>query len=136
MFQLRLVHVAFACAAGVAAGCGGDRLETVQVNGIVTCQGKPVSNAQVMFSPQEIEGREATDLGKAAVGLTDEQGRFTLSTYGDDDGVVAARHAVSVSLLYDEEAEDAVDPNETFPCNGKTTEVTVGADTKDVKVEL
>lgn len=136
MFRLSSVYAAFACAAGITVGCGGDQLETVQVSGIVTCQGKPVPNAQVMFNPQEISGRDASDLGKPAIGLTDEQGRFTLSTYGDEDGVVAGRHAVNVSLLYDEEAEDAVNPNETFPCNGKTTEVTVGANTKDVKIEL
>ena len=136
MFHFGWTRAAFVCLASLSVGCGGDELDTVPISGIVTCQGKPVPNAQVMFNPQEIPGQDPSDLGRPAIGLTDEQGRFTLSTYGSEDGVIAGRHAVSVTLLYDDDVENAVDPNDTFPCADKTLDVTVGAESHEVKVDF
>lgn len=131
-----LIRALAACSVVLAAGCGGDQLETVPVSGVVTCQGKPVPSARVMFSPQAIEGREASDLGKPGIGTTDDQGRFTLSTYSDGDGVVVGRHAVSVNLVYNEDTATGPDPNDKFPCAGKTKEIVVDQGSGEVKVDL
>lgn len=118
-----------------AVGCGSDELETVQVTGVVTCRGKAVPNARVTFNPQEVQGRGTQNLASPAVGVTDGEGRFTLSTYEKGDGVVVGRHAVSVSLPY-EPADGTKDPNDSFPCAGRTAEVTVEPAGGEVKVEL
>jgi len=73
------------------AGCGREGPETVSVSGIVTLDGNPVAGASVMFMPQSA--------GRPATGLTDEEGRFQLTTFGDEDGALVGLHRVTVTLI-------------------------------------
>lgn len=61
-----------------AIGCGsGTPLpDTVPVTGVVSYQGNPVEGAQVVLNNMDPKGR-------AASGLTDKQGHFSLETYVD-----------------------------------------------------
>jgi hypothetical protein len=72
----------------VASGCGGNA-KTSPVTGRVTYKDKPVAKASVSFTP--VEG--ATP---AASGVTDEDGRFTLSTFGIDDGALPGNYQVAI----------------------------------------
>jgi hypothetical protein len=57
-------------AAFTAAGCGSsDMPELGDVYGQVTLDGKPVSKLNILFSPEK---------GRAAGGVTDEEGRYEL----------------------------------------------------------
>jgi len=76
---------------GLTVGCGSTNPETIAVTGRVTCQGKPVAGLLVQFTPQG-EGLP----GKPAGGTTDADGKFSLSTYKDDDGAVVGLHQVAV----------------------------------------
>lgn len=59
----------------------------VPVTGKVTYQGAPVADAEVVFQPKE---------GRPALGKSDEQGVFVLSTYGDKDGALLGDYQVTI----------------------------------------
>jgi len=82
-------------------GCSGkqQQLETAPVSGIVTLDGKVVTQGSVIFTPPQ---------GWPAKGELDAEGRFTLSTYKQGDGAIVGGHAVAVI------AESGVDPSEHF----------------------
>lgn len=71
-------------------GCSGDdRPETARASGKVTLNGVPVVGASVMFQP--VAG------GRPGTGITDDNGVYKISSYGQpDDGVAVGEHKVSV----------------------------------------
>lgn len=81
----------------VASGCGKradpNRPETHAVSGTVTYQGKAVEGAIVFFHPVDraVPG---------AVGRTDADGSYLLTTFGASDGAVAGQYNVTV-VRYD-----------------------------------
>lgn len=84
----------------VAAGCSGrsgDRWRTMMPptypgSGSVTYKGKPLADATVLFHPA---GGIST-ARRAAAGVTDSAGRFTLTTLKPGDGAVAGPFFVTV----------------------------------------
>lgn len=94
--------LALAVVAGVSAGlagCGGgasDAPETVPAGGTVTVDGKPVAGLSVAFIPKN---------GKLAVGETDTEGKFTLTTNEPDDGAVAGTYSVAINRAQDQVTE-------------------------------
>lgn len=81
----------------VCAGCGNSQFPVAQVEGTITCDGEPVKFVQVNFSPKQASKKDAI-VGKSAIGFTDENGKFVLSTYGTNDGAVVGKHEVAVSV--------------------------------------
>ncbi len=69
-------------------GCGGSA-KLAAVSGRVTYKGKPVEKADVSFTP--VDGAS-----RAATGLTDSDGRFTLGTFGAGDGALIGSYRVSI----------------------------------------
>lgn len=69
-------------------GCGPDRPATTPVSGVVLFKGEPVSDATVVMM---VAGG-----GRPATGVTDAEGRFTLTTFAADDGAMLGEHAVTV----------------------------------------
>lgn len=79
-------------ALAVATGCRQSNVPaTSEVRGIITYKGQPVKNAQVTFHPEDGEN--------SGRGVTDEQGKFVLSTYSISDGAVLGKHKVTVEVL-------------------------------------
>ena len=75
----------------VACGCAPPgSAPTVKVTGVLTRKGTPVPNASVTFTPST---------GRPANGVTDAEGKFTLSTFANDDGAVPGSHRVSVASM-------------------------------------
>ena len=118
------------------SGCTGnaEQYETVPVSGIVTCEGKPVANATVNFTPMSDQGRAAGRRGRVALGMTDKDGRFKLTTYENDDGAIVGKHTVTVGLNFDERT--GRDPSKSFPCRDKSKEVTVEAGMGEMKIDF
>jgi hypothetical protein len=87
-----LLVVASATALLVVPACssGPERPPTIKVTGKVTMNGTPVPGATVSFQPTPPGGR-------AAVGITDDAGRYTLTTFSGGDGAVAGDYAVTVN---------------------------------------
>ena len=75
------------------AGCGDGRQATYPVAGQLTIQGKPAADADLRF--YEVRGR--TPGMARPYATTDSEGRFTVSTYGMNDGAPAGEYQVSVS---------------------------------------
>lgn len=93
MHPFKYVPPVFVLAVLVTAGCSGSdtagRKEVYEVSGKVTMSGGPVANAAVTFSPKEGQ--------PVAMGRTDEQGQYTLTTYEPGDGAAAGEYAVLVT---------------------------------------
>ncbi|QDT66518.1 carboxypeptidase regulatory-like domain-containing protein [Calycomorphotria hydatis] len=82
----------------LSCGCGSgtDFPPTAKVIGVLTFQGSPVVNANVMFIPAS---------GRPASGTTDSEGKFKLSTFVEHDGALVGTHRVTVGKVapYDPE---------------------------------
>ena len=74
------------------------------VDGVVTYEGKPIDEAQVVFHP--LDAMAAPD--NRPLGITDEQGHFRLTTFEANDGAPTGTYKVTVSwqdrVLVGEEA--------------------------------
>src|SRR5262245_44012856 len=70
----------------VITGCGANR--TVKVDGLVTNDGNPVSNAAVIFIP--------VGTGRQGNGISDASGKFVLGSYGTNDGIPPGEYKVTV----------------------------------------
>lgn len=87
----------FACVLLLAtftlAGCGADvdagRKPVFPVTGTVTMSGAPLGGAKIAFAPQDGQ--------PTAVGKTDDQGKFQLTTYDYGDGAAAGSFNVVVN---------------------------------------
>ncbi len=77
----------------ILCGCAGnDRPPVLKVSGEVTVGGKPVDGALVVFHPQgKDRERDVKPFAK-----TNEQGKFNLSTYGQDDGAPEGDYAITI----------------------------------------
>ena len=85
----------------IATGCGR-RVALVPVAGRVTLDGNAIVNASILVQP---------GAGPAARGVTDGDGRFALSTYGEQDGAIPGPAVVSISR-YERVAQAAADEGE------------------------
>lgn len=89
------VRISLGLVALLLGGCGGaEKFPLVEVTGLVTCNGMPVPKAMVYFEP--VRSGETATIGKQGFALTDDQGRFVVSTYGDGDGAVVGKHLIRV----------------------------------------
>lgn len=108
-YWIPLILLAFFC------GCGGSEYpSTTSVSGVVTYQGQPVADATVVLAPQSADG-------KAASGVTDASGAFSVSAFADGEGAVAGEYKVSVSkttvigALSPEEEQKILDAGKEVP---------------------
>jgi hypothetical protein len=89
MLKHNLLVLTLSVVGSLAVGCGGGGPATAPVSGTVTYNGKPVTNAHVSFVPSEGSTR-------AAEGLTDGNGHFTLGTFAASDGAIIGKYKVGV----------------------------------------
>jgi hypothetical protein len=74
----------------LASGCGDRRPARVPVSGRVLIDGKPLTVGNVKFVP---------DGSRPSSAKVDAQGRFTLTCYDGEDGVVLGRHRAQISAM-------------------------------------
>lgn len=70
-------------------GCSGDDRGLAPVSGTVYLNGKPLPNANIIFTPLEENIR-------VAVGSTDKEGRYKLTSFQTSDGAKIGKHKVSI----------------------------------------
>jgi len=68
-------------------GCGDGRPGRVPMSGQVLIDGEPLTHGYVRFVPKDARPSGAK---------LDEQGRFTLSCYGEKDGIIPGVHQLEV----------------------------------------
>jgi hypothetical protein len=92
-------------------GCGkSDRPPLAKAGGMVLLQGQPLPSGRVTFIPDRSRGT----MGRAATGIIQPDGRFTLQSYADGDGAIVGFHRVAI------ESWEEVTPS--------TPAITAGAD--------
>lgn len=109
--SLRLAPAWLAACALLAPGCGGSGSNLPPrgtVKGKITLDGKPLNPGQghVMFVPDTNKGTK----GPPAIGVTDAEGNYTLSTdreSGGGDGAIVGFHRVRISEIPNPEKPDA-----------------------------
>jgi hypothetical protein len=82
-------RVLIACLLTAITGCGGGKTGTSSVSGHVTYKSKPVANAHVSFTPAE-------GVSRAAEGITDANGHYTLGTFSASDGALPGKYRVAI----------------------------------------
>jgi len=87
-----------------SAGCGtkGKGLKTEYVEGIITLDGVPLEGASVQFSPADpFSSNPTPGQPEMANGLTDKNGKYTLSSINGDfgKGAIAGEYRVLVSKI-------------------------------------
>lgn len=91
----------------VSAGCGVSRPDAPKlapVSGVVTMDGKPVSNAIVAFNPPG---------GQSSFGPTDADGRYRLSYIDKLEGAAIGPHVVSITTRT--EGPDSIGKKDPIP---------------------
>ena len=89
------LHLTLIVVITAALGCGSDapkgpeKLSTTPVDGVVTLNGKPA--AEVFVSLHHSEGKVAPR------GISDKDGKFSIATYGKDDGAPAGKYKVTAA---------------------------------------
>ena len=104
----------------------GDGL--VPVSGTVTLDGKPLADAAVGFF--------ADVGGTPAVGTTDAQGKFTLSTHKPGDGATQGQNVVTVSKQSNLDAGKEVEESEIVRMKNESPVKYFSPKTSDIKVEV
>jgi hypothetical protein len=105
--KLTRIQLLLLVAPCLALGCAqSDRPSTFPVRGKVVYRGKPVADAWVSFL--------APGAPRPAVGTTDENGNFQLTTFEPNDGAILGTHVVTVRKY----ARVAEPPREPPPADG------------------
>lgn len=88
----RCAILSAACIAIVTfSGCGSGNPKTARVTGTVTYQGKPVEGASVSFALESAP--------QFSTGVTDAQGKFTLTTFKSGDGALIGKNKVTITKV-------------------------------------
>lgn len=95
-FVLSLLLLSVGCSSRGADQWTAKRPKTYPVQGVVLHKGKPVDGATVVFN--------SAAENRAAFGVTDAAGRFTLTTFDSGDGAVAGPQQVRVTKTQTEKA--------------------------------
>ena len=84
---------------GFVAGCGSnDGYKLARVSGVVKVDGKPLKGLRVSFEP--IGGADRPYPGPESIGITDEEGQFSLATFNEGSriGAVVGKYVLRVSV--------------------------------------
>ena len=93
---MKRIVVAGVVAALAAAGCND--LKLASVSGVVKLNNRPYKNAVVSFQP--LGTKDNINPGRGSAGITDENGRFTLTYDNVRPGAVAGKHRVRIFTHY------------------------------------
>jgi hypothetical protein len=94
------------------AGCSGDRRPTtIAVTGRISYEGRPLAAGAITFYPDDAQKETTT---RPALGVIDEQGRYSLSTFRTGDGAMPGAYRVSIESLSNERSIERPDARETW----------------------
>jgi hypothetical protein len=106
-----------------------ERPRRVRVSGQVLLDDKPLTNGVVVLIPQQ---------GRSAVATLDEEGRFTLSCYGKEDGAVLGSYGVEIAMAQVPGKDDPPWPVPSAYTNHRTSGLTaeITRSTRDLVFRL
>jgi hypothetical protein len=94
----------------LVSGCGsGDGYKLARISGVVKVDGKPVEGLRISFEP--IGGTDRPYPGPESIGITDEEGHYTLATFseGSKAGAVVGKCRVRIFTLPSSQVEGKKD---------------------------
>ena len=74
----------------LVVGCSKSGPEVAPVSGLVTVDGRPMANVDVVFQPE--------DRGSPSYGRTDKDGHYVLAYKRGQEGALVGFHGVSISV--------------------------------------
>ncbi|WP_417382731.1 carboxypeptidase regulatory-like domain-containing protein [Gimesia sp.] len=87
-------------------GCtGGNDVVLGSVSGVITMDGEPLSNAIIVFVPDE---------GNPSSGRTDELGKYDLTYLGNSRGAIVGSHKVKITSRDPDELDEEIDGDTDF----------------------
>ncbi len=90
-------------------GCDeAKKYKTAPISGRVTLDGQPLAGATVKFMPMR-QNESSTITGPDALGTTDGDGKYTLTSIFDDKGATVGQNQVMISTLKAEPDPNNVD---------------------------
>lgn len=107
---MRRLSLLLVVACSLQLGCSGDdewsakRPKVYRAGGVVKLDGQPLEGAVVVYHSQEHN--------ISAQGKSDEQGRYTLTTFNQDDGAASGQHKVVVTKRIYKEVKTKFDSAE------------------------
>ena len=106
------------CVAGLTGCSGGDsdRAKTYKTTGVVKLNDRPVEGAIVTFM---LEGST-----QSAIGSTDAEGNFDLSTFGPSDGATEGQYSVAITKVDVAETANTLPQGVINVDNGDTSNYT------------
>lgn len=111
-----LLSMAVLVVSSVGLGCtrarGPQLPRTFPVTGVVTFDEKPLASATVMFNP--LDGQ-----GHGSIALTDDAGRYKLTTFKPGDGVVPGDYRVAITKI-------------VYPGSANESPLTASADPRNI----
>jgi len=129
------VRFLFLATLTAATGCGRDAGGDSQpVIGEVHYDGKPAAGVMIFFMPSQAGKVAGAPANPHAV--TDENGRFALSTFGEYDGAPAGNYRVVMIWPKEREETEESPPDRLFgwfDARHTTLEVTIAAGTNELK---
>ncbi|XZE19662.1 carboxypeptidase-like regulatory domain-containing protein [Pirellulaceae bacterium SH449] len=88
---------------GLLLGCGPSNPPTYKVSGVVSLDGQPVPGATITFIPEM-----GTDT-QPAVGTSDHEGKYSLTTFVSGDGAMKGMYTVTVMKVQTEAGQSPYD---------------------------
>lgn len=88
---------------GLLIGCGPSNPPTYKVSGVVTLDGKPVPGATIAFVPDAGTGAQP------AAGTSDNEGKYSLTTFVSGDGAMKGMYSVTVMKVQTEAGQSPYD---------------------------
>ena len=98
-------HLLIGVFCGLAIGCDNTTREVAPVYGIVTVDSKPLFQGRVLFAP--VAKGDDMNPGKPAMGKIQEDGKYRLTTYQENDGAIIGEHWVTI-INSEEDLPDGV----------------------------
>lgn len=114
---------------GLLVGCGDGRPKRLRISGTVLVDGRPLEFGMIQVTPRG---------SLAASSVIGPDGRFTLGSFGPDDGCVAGQHPVAVDgrkSLGSTRIQWFAPPRFAFPGTSGLT-LRVGQPQDDVLIEI
>jgi hypothetical protein len=105
-FSMRLLPLGLM----LVVGCGSaakDKPALYKATGIVKLNGAPLAGATVAFHPVDL-----AKVARGGTGITDSSGKFTISTFGANDGAIEGEYKVTVTKV---QMKAGIDPKSLTP---------------------
>lgn len=100
--KYRAIMIVLGC---VCCGCQS-RPNSAEVSGVVTLDGEPLPKADVVFTPGD---------GRSSLGITDQEGKYSLVFTGLKTGAMPGTHRVSITTAVIDLDGDGFQAKEVVP---------------------